>query len=108
MIIMGIWDALNDPLMGTLVDKTRTNLGNCVPIRPDTPLGIATVVFFGAEFLAGVRSTTAQDSLYVRHIFHLGFFYTIGDIPFWGLPPRYPLNPVDRSNAITSARPPPA
>ena len=68
--VMGIWDALNDPLMGTLVDKTRTNLGKLRPylLFVPIPLGIATVVFF------------------------------------WGLSAAISPNPVDRSNAITSAR----
>lgn len=105
--VMGIWDALNDPLMGTLVDKTRTNLGKLRPylLFVPIPLGIATVVFFGgAEFLAGVQSTTLKIVYMCVTYFIWEFFYTIGDIPFWGLSAAISPNPVDRSNAITSAR----
>ena len=105
--VMGIWDALNDPMMGTLVDKTRTNLGKLRPylLFVPIPLGIATVVFFGgAEFLAGVQSTTLKIVYMCVTYFIWEFFYTIGDIPFWGLSAAISPNPVDRSNAITSAR----
>ena len=105
--VMGIWDALNDPLMGTIVDRTRTNLGKLRPylLFVPIPLGIATVVFFGgAEFLAGVQSTTLKIIYMCVTYFIWEFFYTIGDIPFWGLSAAISPNPVDRSNVITSAR----
>ncbi|MEG1846382.1 MAG: MFS transporter, partial [Oscillospiraceae bacterium] len=29
--IARVWDAINDPMMGTIVDKTRTKYGKCRP-----------------------------------------------------------------------------
>ena len=105
--VMGIWDALNDPMMGTIVDKTRTNLGKLRPylLFVPIPLGIATVVFFGgAEFRRGSSVNDAQDNLHVRHIFHLGVLLHNRRHPVLGSVRRDIPEPVDRSNAITSAR----
>lgn len=63
IFFMGIWDTMNDPIMGTIVDKTRTRYGKLRPylLFVPIPLGVATILFFGgAEFLRGVESTTAK------------------------------------------------
>ena len=31
IFVMGLWDAFNDPLMGTIVDRTRTRYGKLRP-----------------------------------------------------------------------------
>lgn len=105
--VMGIWDTMNDPIMGTIVDKTRTRYGKLRPylLFVPIPLGIATILFFGgAEFLRGVESTTAKIVYMCITYFIWEFFYTIGDIPFWGLSAAISPNPEDRSRVITSAR----
>ena len=56
IFFMGIWDTMNDPIMGTIVDKTRTRYGKLRPylLFVPIPLGVATILFFGgAEFCAG-------------------------------------------------------
>lgn len=105
--VMGVWDTLNDPMMGTIVDKTRTRFGKLRPylLFVPIPLGIVTVLFFGgAEFLKDVESTTVKIVYMCITYFLWEFFYTIGDIPFWGLSAAISPNPEDRSRAITSAR----
>lgn len=106
IFFMGIWDALNDPLMGSIVDRTRTRFGKLRPylIFVPIPLGIATVaVFGGAEFMQDAGNTAKIVYMCVTY-FIWEFFYTIGDIPFWGLSSAISPNPNDRSRAITSAR----
>lgn len=86
VLVLGFWDAFNDPLMGTIVDKTRSRYGKLRPylLFVPIPLGIATVLFFGgAEFLSGVESTTAKIIYMCITYFVWEFFYTIGDIPFF-------------------------
>ena len=88
VFVLGLWDAFNDPLMGSIVDRTRTRYGKLRPflLFVPIPLGIATVVFFGgAEFLSGVESNAAKIVYMWITYFIWEFFYTIGDIPFWGL-----------------------
>ena len=107
VFVLGLWDAFNDPLMGSIVDRTRTRYGKLRPylLFVPIPLGIATVVFFGgAQFLSGVESTMAKIVYMWITYFVWEFFYTIGDIPFWGLSAAISPSPGDRSRCITSAR----
>ncbi len=107
IFVLGLWDAFNDPLMGSFVDKTRTRYGKLRPyllIIP-LPLGIATVIFFGgAKFLSGVDNTAIKIAYMCITYFIWELLYTIGDIPFWGLSAAISPNPADRSKVITSAR----
>ncbi len=107
IFVLGIWDALNDPMMGVVVDKTRTRFGKLRPylLFVPIPLGIATVLLFGgAQFLSGVESTTAKIVYMWVVYFIWEFFYTIGDIPFWGMSAAISPSLNDRSRVITSAR----
>lgn len=107
VLVLGFWDAFNDPLMGTVVDKTRTRYGKLRPylLFVPIPLGIATVLFFGgAQFLSGVESTTVKIIYMCITYFVWEFFYTIGDIPFWAMSAAISPSPKDRSRCITSAR----
>lgn len=106
ILIMGFWDAFNDPLMGSIVDKTRTRYGKLRPylIFTPIPLGIITVLFFGGPVFLGNAGTVAKIAYMSVTYFVWEFFYTIGDIPFWGLSAAISPNPEDRSRVIKSAR----
>ncbi len=107
IFILGLWDAFNDPLMGSFVDRTRTRFGKLRPylLVVPIPLGIATVVFFGgAKFLSGVDNVGIKIAYMCITYFIWEILYTIGDIPFWGLSAAISPNPADRSKVITSAR----
>ena len=43
-----VWDAINDPMMGTIVDKTRTKWGKCRPYLIIFPaiIGLVTILAF--------------------------------------------------------------
>lgn len=104
---LGFWDAFNDPLMGSLVDRTRTRFGKMRPylLFIPLPLGLLTILFLGgAQFLHGVQSDTVKIVYMWVVYFIWEFLYTIGDIPFWGLSAAISPSVRDRSRAITSAR----
>lgn len=106
IFILGIWDTVNDPLMGSIIDKTRTRFGKLRPylmIVP-IPLSIATIMLFaGPEILADAKSTTVKIVyMYISYLWE--FFYTIGDVPFWGLSTAISPSTSDRTRAISSAR----
>ena len=106
ILIMGFWDAFNDPIMGALVDKTRTRYGKLRPylIFTPIPLGVVTVLFFAGPFLLGEAQHLYKVIYMCVTYFIWEFFYTIGDIPFWGLSAAISPNPLDRSRVIKSAR----
>lgn len=106
ILVMGFWDAFNDPLMGSIVDKTRTRYGKLRPylIFTPIPLGVMTVLFFGGPVFLG-EATVMTKIIYMSVTYFVWeFFYTIGDIPFWGLSAAISPNPEDRSRVIKSAR----
>jgi len=114
--ITKIWDAINDPMMGMIVDKTRTKWGKCrpyliwmvIPMMAGTVLLFAPVDFNSGTFaisqvdLASTIATIGNDFHIVRTsenvstgnfwyavAAYLVFytFYTAVDIPYQGLNP---------------------
>jgi len=107
ILILGIWDTINDPLMGSLIDKTRTRYGKLRPylLIVPLPLAVATIMLFaGPEILADAKSTTIKIIYMYISYFIWEFFYTIGDVPFWGMSTAISPSPSDRTRAISTAR----
>ena len=107
ILFLGIWDTVNDPLMGAVVDKTRTRYGKLRPylLFVPIPLSITTILLFsGPLILADVKSTAVKIVYMYISYFIWEFFYTIGDIPFWGMSAAISPNPADRTRCISSAR----
>ena len=89
MTLARVWDAFNDPMMGTLVDRTRTKWGKCRPyllISPAIILVITTLCFtnFGIYTDASANRTLIIAWAAVTYVLW-GMSYTIGDIPLWGI-----------------------
>ncbi|MBQ9227318.1 MAG: MFS transporter [Eubacterium sp.] len=107
ILVLGIWDTVNDPLMGGIVDKTRTRYGKLRPylLIVPIPLAIATIlVFAGPEILADVKSTTVKIIYMYVSYFIWELLYTLGDVPFWGMSTAISPLPSDRTRAISTAR----
>ncbi len=102
MIVARIWDAFNDPIMGTFVDKTRTKWGKMRPyiLFAAGPLAVCT----GLLFLNPDLGLTGKIIYaYVTYICW-GMIYTVGDVPFWGLASAMTPNPVERVSFISTSR----
>lgn len=107
IIALGIWDTINDPIMGGIIDRTRTRYGKLRPylIFVPIPLAIATIMLFaGPEILANAKTTTIKIIYMYVSYFIWEFFYTIGDVPFWGMSTAISPSPSDRTRAISTAR----
>jgi len=107
ILFLGIWDTINDPLMGAIVDKTRTRYGKLRPylLFVPLPLSVTTILLFsGPLILADAKSVTVKIVYMYLSYFIWEFFYTIGDIPFWGMSAAISPNPADRTRCISSAR----
>lgn len=107
-LIEGIWDVINDPLMGTLIDRTRTRWGKMRPYMRTVPipLGIMTILMLAGPMLVSSTGAKAPTKIiyFIATYFLWEFFYTIGDVAFWGTSAAISPNPKDRSSAISSAR----
>ena len=107
MLFLGLWDTFNDPLMGTIVDKTRTRYGKLRPylLIVPIPLGLATILLFAGPELQGDKVTDVAKIIYMFvTYFFWELFYTLGDVPFWGMSAAISPSPSDRTRVISSAR----
>lgn len=108
IFVLGIWDTINDPLMGSFIDKTRTRYGKLRPylFLVPVPLAAATVMLFsGPLFFTDEPSNSIKKIIYMYLSYVIWeMLYTIGDVPFWGLSASISPNPLDRSRTIGSAR----
>lgn len=107
ILVLGIWDTINDPLMGGIIDKTRTRYGKLRPylLIVPIPLAIMTILFWsGPIIMQDIPNMTLKIVyMYISYIMW-EFFYTIGDVPFWGMSTAISPSPSDRTRAISSAR----
>ena len=86
-IIMGarIFDAFNDPIMGVIVDNTKTKYGRFKPwiVIGGVLSGLITVLLFTDFGLAGAGFVVVFGILYVAW----GISYTMHDISYWSMLP---------------------
>lgn len=109
MTIARIWDALNDPMMGTIVDKTRTKWGKCRPYLIIFPgiIGVITVLcFINGNYAAA--ETSVQKTIIVAwaavSYIAWGMLFTVCDIPLWGITSLMTEDANDRSKILSLAR----
>ena len=109
MTIARIWDAINDPMMGTIVDKTHSKWGKCRPYLIIFPaiIGVITILTFVNGNYAEA-SSTAQKVLIVGwaavSYIAWGMCFTVCDIPLWGLTSLMTEDENDRSKILGLAR----
>ncbi|MCD7828296.1 MAG: glycoside-pentoside-hexuronide (GPH):cation symporter [Clostridiales bacterium] len=98
-----VFDAFNDPIMGSIVDRTRTKWGKCRPYLRwmAIPIGIMTIALFLPVFNAEVLSTFVIIAvIYVIW----SVVYTVADVPYWGLSTCMTNNTEVRGNLLTVTR----
>lgn len=104
IILIGrIFDALNDPLMGMIVDKTKSKWGKMRPylLFSPVPIAICTIMLFSAPFEHG--SSAAFAWALISYILW-GVAFTIQDVPFWGLSSVITPLESERTSFISTAR----
>lgn len=102
--IARIWDGINDPMMGVIVDNTKTRMGK---YRPWILIG----TFCNAVVLAlmftnpGIRLGSVGMFVYVAVMYVLwGMTNTMADIPYWSMVPSFTNDPGERNTVSTIAR----
>ena len=107
LLVLGIWDTVNDPIMGGIVDKTHTRYGKLRPylLFVPIPLAVSTILFWGGPLLLQNTRELVIKIVYMYISYLLWeFFYTLGDVPYWSMSAAISPSPSDRTRAIATAR----
>ena len=101
-LIARIWDTVNDPMMGMVVDNTRTKWGK---FRPWILIGTiinAVVLFFlfKKPDLDGLPLYAYFSVMYILW----GMTYTIMDIPYWSMIPSLTKDKAEREKVAVIPR----
>lgn len=103
LFITKLWDAVNDPLLGIVIDKTRFKKGRFMPwIRMAVPaLAISSIFFFalpgsGSPVVKAIWATVAYIAWDMA--------YTICDVPIFVLPTSMTDNVKERGQMLTMGR----
>ena len=97
-----IWDGINDPMMGTIVDNTRTKHGKYRPWILIGALCNAVVLFllFTSFGMSGLPLYIYIAIMYVLW----GMTNTMADIPYWSMVPSFTSEEKERNLVATVAR----
>lgn len=106
LIIMKVWDGINDPLIGSVIDNhTFKNGEKLRPLLRYTPLpvGIFTVLIF-------LVFSTKEDLLWLRVAYFIIMYigwdisYTMQDVAMWGITASVSPDSNERDNFVKWAR----
>lgn len=97
-----IWDGINDPIMGTIVDSTRTKMGK---YRPWIVIGAASNAIVLSLLFTSFGMSGTKLYIYIGFMYVLwGMTNTMADIPYWSMVPSFTNDPKDRNLVATVAR----
>ena len=103
LLIARVFDAMNDPIMGILVAKTRSKFGKFRPWLFSGTILNAMVLF--ALFAAPTSFTGVTLKVYAAIVYILwGVTYTMMDIPYWSMIPALADTSSAREKLSTLAR----
>ncbi len=102
MFAFRIFDALNDPVMGTIVDNTRTKWGKFKPfiLLGALTSGALTVILF-TDF--GLQETGIIALFAIVYLFW-GISFTVNDIAYWSMMPTLSKDQKERERIGSFAR----
>lgn len=106
LIIMKVWDGVNDPIVGSFID--RHSFKNGEKMRPflrytPLPVGISTVLLF-------LVFSTREDLLWLRVAYFVIMYicwdlvYTVQDVCIWGITASISPNSSERDSFVQWAR----
>jgi sugar (glycoside-pentoside-hexuronide) transporter len=102
MFVNRFWDAVNDPIMGVLVDNTKSRFGKFKPwIASGAVLsGVFTILFFKDFGLTGTSFVIVFALIYL--LWEISF--TANDIAYWSMMPSLSIDQKEREKIGAMAR----
>ena len=103
MLLARVWDAVNDPMMGMIMDRVSFKKGRMKPYPVVTaiPIAILTILMFVNP---GFDTDNKSIWLYVfTAVIYVawGMVYTSSDVPFWSMPNVMTPDAKERGNIIS-------
>ena len=94
IVLCRVWDAVNDPMMGTIISNTKTRLGK---YRPWVLIGCLTNALF-LILLFTLRFDNGWVNVAVLGVTYLlwGMTFTMNDVSYWSLLPALAEDKEDR------------
>lgn len=102
MLGVRLFDAFNDPLMGSIVDRTRTKWGKLRPYLLFTPIPIGILTMICFTTIPGDYNTKFLYAAITYVVWSI--LYTIVDVPYWGLSTALTSDTNKRATLLTVAR----
>lgn len=102
--IARLWDGINDPMMGTLVDISNSKMGKYRPwiLRGAVANAVVLCLLFKNP---GIDTKSVWMYVYVAVFYVLwGMTNTLADIPYWSMIPSFATEEKDRNFISTIAR----
>lgn len=95
-LVARVWDAFNDPMMGFIVDNTRTKWGKFRPwILIGTVLNVVILILlFRRPDMTGLPLYAYYSVMYILW----GMTYTVMDIPYWSMLPSLSSTKEERDS----------
>lgn len=100
MIVARVWDAINDPIMGMVIDSTSTKSGKMRPyvLFGSFIIAITTIALFLP--LSSLSTTTKMVYATITYLL-FGMAYTLVDVPAMGLMSVATPNTSERSSLLS-------
>lgn len=102
MLLTRIWDGINDPMMGSIADHTRTKWGRYRPwlLFMSPVIVIFLVLNFSTPDLSPTMKVVYAAITYVM----MSMAFTAVDVPFWTMPAAMSSDVQKRSKIISFSR----
>ncbi len=99
MSLAAVWDAINDPIMGTLADRTKTKWGKYRPYLLFVPpvWAVVSVLLFAGPNLSTNGKIVYMAVLYVFY----GMLLTALEIPYTALLPTMSKNDMEKNDVVS-------